>query len=185
MYFRLLQPPGALKGLLASFRFKLHGTTKSIPVLKTFAKLILTLAEPVYRVAEKEWKDFVEAFTDVLVENDPQIPHLPPKDLIHRIYRDVRDLSPLETIQLVMLQLYYRSGSATTRPRIRKAFQQASHEVVGKEYSRVVSHFTDIKPFCIIDRKRLSRPYVRVSLTARQFVLRYVYHYRASEYAPT
>ena len=47
-------------------------------------------AEPVYRVAEKEWKDFIDAFTDLLVEADPQIPHLPPKDVIHRIYRDVR-----------------------------------------------------------------------------------------------
>ena len=47
-------------------------------------------AEPVYRLAEKEWKDFVDTFTDVLVEADPQIPHLPPKDVIHRIYRDVR-----------------------------------------------------------------------------------------------
>lgn len=50
-------------------------------------------AEPVYRQAEQEWKHFIEAFTDVLAEVDPQIPHLPPKDVIHRIYRDVRDLS--------------------------------------------------------------------------------------------
>ncbi|RXW21897.1 hypothetical protein EST38_g3980 [Candolleomyces aberdarensis] len=48
------------------------------------------LHEPVYRVAEKEWKDFVETFTDDLSEVDPQIPPLPPKDVIHRIYRDVR-----------------------------------------------------------------------------------------------
>ncbi|KAF8153363.1 hypothetical protein B0H34DRAFT_723244 [Crassisporium funariophilum] len=40
--------------------------------------------------SEKEWKDFIESFTDVLAEVDPQIPHLPPKDVIHRIYRDVR-----------------------------------------------------------------------------------------------
>ncbi|PPQ69046.1 hypothetical protein CVT26_003755 [Gymnopilus dilepis] len=46
--------------------------------------------EPVYRLAEKEWKDFIEHFTDVLVDVDPQIPHLPPKDVIHRIYRDIR-----------------------------------------------------------------------------------------------
>ena len=50
--------------------------------------------EPVYRLAEKEWKDFVESFTDVLVDVDSQIPHLPPKDLIHRIYRDVSDFVP-------------------------------------------------------------------------------------------
>lgn len=48
------------------------------------------LNEPVYRQAEQEWKDFIEAFTDVLAGVDPQVPHLPPKDVIHRIYRDVR-----------------------------------------------------------------------------------------------
>ncbi|KAF9445660.1 hypothetical protein P691DRAFT_709932 [Macrolepiota fuliginosa MF-IS2] len=48
------------------------------------------LNEPVYRVAEKEWKAFIEAFTDVLIEIDTEIPPLPPKDVVHRIYRDVR-----------------------------------------------------------------------------------------------
>ncbi|KAH6901942.1 hypothetical protein BKA70DRAFT_1229401 [Coprinopsis sp. MPI-PUGE-AT-0042] len=48
------------------------------------------LHEPVYRVADQEWKDFVESLTDVLVEVDPQVPHLPTKDVIHRICRDVR-----------------------------------------------------------------------------------------------
>ncbi|KAF9045027.1 hypothetical protein BJ165DRAFT_1474861 [Panaeolus papilionaceus] len=59
-----------------------------------------SVPEAVYRVAETEWKDFVEAFTDVLVETDPQIPHLPPKDVIHRIYRDMRfsnDKTPYKT----------------------------------------------------------------------------------------
>ncbi|KAI5891075.1 uncharacterized protein SCHCODRAFT_02628058 [Schizophyllum commune H4-8] len=41
-------------------------------------------------VAEKEWKDFVEAFTDAIIEVDPEVPPLPPKDVIHRIYRDIR-----------------------------------------------------------------------------------------------
>ncbi|KAG6876714.1 hypothetical protein C0992_012029 [Termitomyces sp. T32_za158] len=48
------------------------------------------LHEPVYRQAEKEWKAFVEAITDQIMEADPQVPPLPPKDLIHRIYRDIR-----------------------------------------------------------------------------------------------
>jgi hypothetical protein len=47
------------------------------------------LTEPVYRLAEQEWKDFIEKFIDVLASVDPQIPPLPPKDVIHRIYRDV------------------------------------------------------------------------------------------------
>ncbi|KAJ7135456.1 hypothetical protein C8R43DRAFT_894254 [Mycena crocata] len=48
------------------------------------------LHDPVYRQAENEWKDFIEVFTDLLVEVDSQIPPLPPKDVIHRIYRDIR-----------------------------------------------------------------------------------------------
>ncbi|KAH9846643.1 hypothetical protein C2E23DRAFT_948867 [Lenzites betulinus] len=58
------------------------------------------LHEPVYRLAENEWKAFVEHVTDCLVDVDPQIPHLPPKDVIHRIYRDVRfsnDKTPYKT----------------------------------------------------------------------------------------
>ena len=50
--------------------------------------------EPIYRLAESEWKAFVEHFTDLLVDADPQVPHLPPKDVIHRIYRDV-SIAPL------------------------------------------------------------------------------------------
>lgn len=49
----------------------------------------LIVPEPVYRLAEKEWKDFVEHFTELLVRVDTQVPPLPPKDVIHRIYRDV------------------------------------------------------------------------------------------------
>ncbi|KAK7042310.1 hypothetical protein R3P38DRAFT_2889679 [Favolaschia claudopus] len=48
------------------------------------------LHDPVYRQAEKEWKDFIEVFTDLLIEVDDQIPPLPPKDVLHRIYRDTR-----------------------------------------------------------------------------------------------
>ncbi|KAF8688682.1 hypothetical protein RHS03_09664, partial [Rhizoctonia solani] len=46
------------------------------------------LHEPVYRLAEKEWVAFVDAWVTTLVEVDDQIPPLPPKDIIHRIYRD-------------------------------------------------------------------------------------------------
>ena len=46
-------------------------------------------AEPVYRQVEKEWKDFIEHFTPLLIEADSEIPVLPPNDVVHRIYRDV------------------------------------------------------------------------------------------------
>ncbi|KAH7888754.1 hypothetical protein F5I97DRAFT_1803163 [Phlebopus sp. FC_14] len=47
-------------------------------------------SEPVYRRCEKEFKHFIEAFTMMLIGVDPQIPQLPPRDVIHRIYRDIR-----------------------------------------------------------------------------------------------
>jgi len=46
--------------------------------------------EPVFRLAETEFKLFIEKLTDLFPEVDPQIPPLPPKDVIYRIYRDVR-----------------------------------------------------------------------------------------------
>ncbi|KAH7096921.1 hypothetical protein BKA62DRAFT_483760 [Auriculariales sp. MPI-PUGE-AT-0066] len=58
------------------------------------------LHEPVYRQAEQEWKDFIIAFSDKLSEIDSEIPPLPPKDVVHRIYRDVRfshDKTPYKT----------------------------------------------------------------------------------------
>ena len=77
------------------FRFKLNGTSHFSLLFHVLFKVhfFYYATEPVYRQAEQEWKCFIEAFTDVLAEVDPQIPHLPPKDVIHRIYRDVRDLS--------------------------------------------------------------------------------------------
>lgn len=58
------------------------------------------LREPVFRVAEKEWKDFIDEFVPLLIEADPQIPHLPSRDMVHRIYNDVRfktDKTPYKT----------------------------------------------------------------------------------------
>ncbi|THG99913.1 hypothetical protein EW145_g7168, partial [Phellinidium pouzarii] len=58
------------------------------------------LNEPVFRQAEKEWKDFIDEITPLLQEADPQIPILPPNDVTHRIYRDVRfsnDKTPYKT----------------------------------------------------------------------------------------
>jgi Conserved hypothetical protein (DUF2461) len=54
------------------------------------ATIITSPTEPVFRQAETEFKLFVEKLTDLFPEVDPQIPPLPPKDVIYRIYRDVR-----------------------------------------------------------------------------------------------
>ncbi|OCH90168.1 hypothetical protein OBBRIDRAFT_793554 [Obba rivulosa] len=68
------------------------------------------LHEPIYRLAEKEWKDFIEVFTDLLVEADPQIPHLPPKDVSHRIYRDVRFSNDKTPYKTALSASFSRSG---------------------------------------------------------------------------
>ncbi|QRW13360.1 hypothetical protein RhiLY_12359 [Ceratobasidium sp. AG-Ba] len=77
------------------------------------------LHEPVFRLAEKEWIAFVDAWISVLVEVDDEIPPLPPKDVIHRIYRDMRfsnDKTP-----------YKRNFSASTSRSGRKGIFAAYH----------------------------------------------------------
>lgn len=45
------------------------------------------LHDPQYRHAWKQWLDFVQhTFNPSLQHADPEIPELPPKDLVHRIY---------------------------------------------------------------------------------------------------
>ncbi|ORX41119.1 hypothetical protein BD324DRAFT_613287 [Kockovaella imperatae] len=46
--------------------------------------------EPAFRQAENEWKAFVTQVQMKFQEGDHEVPILPPKDVIHRIYRDVR-----------------------------------------------------------------------------------------------
>ena len=50
----------------------------------------LKLHDKDFRQSEKDWKGFVEALTEKLVEKDETIPELPYKDVYFRIYRDVR-----------------------------------------------------------------------------------------------
>ena len=70
-------------------RFKLHGKLHLPSATPLEVLNWASFLEPLYRAAEQEWKAFIEVFTDLLTEADPQIPHLPPKDVVHRIYRDV------------------------------------------------------------------------------------------------
>ncbi|OXB39410.1 hypothetical protein J007_00778 [Cryptococcus neoformans] len=46
--------------------------------------------EPSFRQAEKEWKSFVGIMQQQLSDVDDEVPVLPPSDVIHRIYRDIR-----------------------------------------------------------------------------------------------
>ncbi|OQO07185.1 hypothetical protein B0A48_07754 [Cryoendolithus antarcticus] len=50
----------------------------------------LKMHDPDFRQAEKDWFGFVEKLTEKLTEIDDTVPELPVKDVIFRIYRDVR-----------------------------------------------------------------------------------------------
>ena len=53
-----------------------------------------------FRQSENDWKSFVDSLTEKLTEKDETIPELPPKDLVFRIYRDIRfssDPTPYKT----------------------------------------------------------------------------------------
>ncbi|PNS14802.1 hypothetical protein CAC42_2031 [Sphaceloma murrayae] len=50
----------------------------------------MKMHDPDYRQAEKDWKSFIEVLTEKLTEVDDEIPELPVKDIVFRIYRDIR-----------------------------------------------------------------------------------------------
>ena len=49
-----------------------------------------TVHDPDYRTSWNDWSTFVESLTEKIAEKDETIPELPPKDLVFRIYRDIR-----------------------------------------------------------------------------------------------
>ncbi|ORY62664.1 uncharacterized protein BCR38DRAFT_346638 [Pseudomassariella vexata] len=53
-------------------------------------RLWLKLRDPEYRRSLKDWETFVETLTEKITEADETIPELPLKDVIFRIYRDIR-----------------------------------------------------------------------------------------------
>lgn len=57
--------------------------------------------DPDYRAAQKDWASFVESLTQKIIEVDETVPELPVKDIVFRIYRDVRfssDQTPYKTV---------------------------------------------------------------------------------------
>ncbi|KAI0554054.1 hypothetical protein F4679DRAFT_394860 [Xylaria curta] len=50
----------------------------------------LKMHDPEYRRSLKDWESFVETLTEKIIEADATIPELPLKDVIFRIYRDIR-----------------------------------------------------------------------------------------------
>lgn len=63
-----------------------------------------TVRDPEYRRSFKDWESFVETLTERITEADETIPELPIKDVIFRIYRDIRfskDQTPYKVCQLI------------------------------------------------------------------------------------
>ncbi|ETS78340.1 hypothetical protein PFICI_10402 [Pestalotiopsis fici W106-1] len=50
----------------------------------------LKMRDPEYRRSLKDWEAFVETLTEKIIEADETIPELPLRDVIFRIYRDIR-----------------------------------------------------------------------------------------------
>ena len=50
----------------------------------------LKMHDPDYRQSWKDWESFVATLSEKISEVDETVPELPPKDLVFRIYRDVR-----------------------------------------------------------------------------------------------
>ncbi|KAK5003052.1 hypothetical protein LTR39_006529, partial [Cryomyces antarcticus] len=55
-----------------------------------------TVHDPDYRASLSDFNSFVECLTQKVVEVDNTIPELPVKDIVYRIYRDIR-FSPDQT----------------------------------------------------------------------------------------
>jgi len=103
--------------MIAVSRFRLHGAFPNPKDQFTVADEHRALLEPVFRQAETEFRFFIEKLTELFSEVDSQIPPLPPKDLIYRIYRDVHPLLLLECCSALRL---YRFDSAMTRRRTKQ-----------------------------------------------------------------
>ncbi|GJJ14658.1 hypothetical protein Clacol_008924 [Clathrus columnatus] len=58
----------------------------------------------------QEWKAWIEAFTPLLIEIDDQIPELPPQDVLHRIYRDIRFSNDKTPYKLGFSASFSRTG---------------------------------------------------------------------------
>ena len=60
----------------------------------------LKMHDPDYRQSWNDWQSFVATLSEKIAEVDETVPELPPKDLVFRIYRDVRfssDPTPYKT----------------------------------------------------------------------------------------
>lgn len=81
---------------------KIHPNTLEFlgDLKKNNDRMWLKAHDPDYRTSWKDWESFVEVLSEKIAEVDETVPELPPKDLVFRIYRDVRfskDPTPYKT----------------------------------------------------------------------------------------
>ncbi|KDQ09205.1 hypothetical protein BOTBODRAFT_117451 [Botryobasidium botryosum FD-172 SS1] len=69
--------------------------------------------EPVFRLAEKEFSDFIEKLVPIVSEVDEEVPPLPPRDLIYRIYRDIRFSNDKTPYKKFFCATFSRTGRKT------------------------------------------------------------------------
>jgi uncharacterized protein (DUF2461 family) len=109
----------------------------------------------VFRLAETEFKLFIEKLTDLFTTVDPQIPALPPKDVIYRIYRDVCLPSLLEahlTVEIVQVRFsndktpYKKSFSATFSRSGRKGIFAGCMSLYASVRSALLINFISFRP---------------------------------------
>lgn len=81
---------------------KIHPNTLDFlgDLKKNNDRMWLKAHDPDYRTSWKDFESFVEVLSEKIAEIDETVPELPPKDLVFRIYRDVRfskDPTPYKT----------------------------------------------------------------------------------------
>ncbi|KAK8100708.1 hypothetical protein PG999_011082 [Apiospora kogelbergensis] len=77
----------------------------------------LKARDPEFRRSLKDWDSFVETLTEKITEADETIPELPLKDVVFRIYRDIRfskDPTPYKSLPLLDLKPHYSAAWSRT-----------------------------------------------------------------------
>lgn len=70
-----------------------------------------TVRDPEFRRSLKDWETFVESLTEKIIEADETIPELPLRDVIFRIYRDIRFSKDPTPYKVSFLVTYFTLSS--------------------------------------------------------------------------
>src|SRR5260370_35545449 len=134
------------------------------------------LLEPVFRLAEAEFKSFIENLTELFTEVDPQIPPLPPKDIIYRIYRDVRpNLLQGRSCRLNTAQIRFSNDKTPYKTNLSPTFSRSERKGIFAGSNFLCASIT---LDCILKVNTSFRSHVRsfcVLLYSRRVSLRSIY----------